>query len=142
MKKAFTLLELMVVMLIIGIGLMSATPKFAAKAVGEDPTLSFFNNLLKEAHARSLELNQPVNLRGLRNSREFTNHDGKKKTVDGIESMHEVHINEDLVTKQEFYITVYPDKICDYFSIKLNDDRVVESLPLLMITRYKTKKDE
>lgn len=142
MKKAFTLLELMVVLLIIGVVLMGATPKIASRTVGEDPTLSFFDKLLKEAYDKSLELSQPVNIRGLRNSKDFTTIDGEKRQVEGIQSMHEVHINKELVTKQEFYITVYPDKICDYFTIKLDDDRVIESIPLLMTTRYKKKDDK
>ena len=46
-KKAFTLMEIMIVMLIIGIGLMSLTPKFTSKSVGIDPQLDYLDKLIK-----------------------------------------------------------------------------------------------
>ena len=40
-------MEIMIVMLIIGIGLMSLTPKFTSKSVGIDPQLDYIDKLIK-----------------------------------------------------------------------------------------------
>ena len=56
MKHAFTLMELMIVMLIIGIGLMGLTPRITSKSVGMDPRLEYLNKLIKEEWERAVEL--------------------------------------------------------------------------------------
>ena len=138
MKKAFTLMELMIVMLIIGIGLMSVTPRIASKSVGQDPKLEFFNTLIKEQWQRSLELSEPVILTGFKGSSNILTHDGESKTIPE-NSVKEARINMYETRGNEYAVRIYPDGICDYFEIVFNNGDIVESVPLLMTTRYQKK---
>ena len=137
LKKAFTLIELMVVMLIIGIGLMSVTPKFAAQSVGQDRRLEFFNNLMKDELARAQELGEPVTFTGFKGSANISTYDKESKTIPDTKEVNSVKVNRYETFGNEYSIKVYPDGICDYFEISLNDGNIIESIPLLMITRYK-----
>ncbi len=139
MKQAFTLIELMIVMLIIGIGLMSITPRFTSKSVGIDPRLEYLDKLIKEEWARSIELGQPIAITGFKGSANLLNHDKESKTLPDTKEVSEVSINKYEVRSNEYAIRVYPDGFCDYFELTLNDGKIIESIPLLMTTRYKNE---
>lgn len=136
-KKAFTLMEIMVVMLIIGIGLMGLIPKFTSKSVGIDPQLDYMDKLIKAEWERSIELGQPIALTGFKGSANLLNHDKETKTIPEIKEVKDAVINSYQVQGNEYAIRVYPDGICDYFELTLDDGRIIESVPLLMTTRYK-----
>lgn len=139
MKKAFTLMELMVVMLIIGIGLMSLTPQITSKSVGVDPRLEYLDKLIKDEWARSIELGQPIAITGFKGSANFLNHDKESKTLPDTKEVSEITINKYQVRGNEYAIRVYPDGFCDYFEMTLDDGKIIESIPLLMTTRYKNE---
>ena len=86
-KKAFTLMEIMIVMLIIGIGLMSLTPKFTSKSVGIDPQLDYLDKLIKAEWERSIELGQPIVMTGFKGSANILNHDKETKTIPEIKEV-------------------------------------------------------
>lgn len=141
-KRAFTLIELMIVMLIIGIGLMGVTPKFAAKSVGLDPLLEHFNDLLKTELERSRELQRPVEITGSKGTSNLLNSDMKSENIPGGSEVKNVKINRYETQGNQYKIRVYPDGICDYFEITFSDGRIVESIPLLMTTRFKTSVED
>lgn len=137
MNKAFTLMELMVVMLIIGIGLMGITPQLTTQSVGVDPRLEYMDKLIKDEYLRSIELGQPIAITGFKGSPNLLNHDKESKTIPSTKSVEEATINKYQVQGNEYAIRVYPDGFCDYFELTLDDGKVIESVPLLMTTRYK-----
>lgn len=137
MNKAFTLMELMVVMLIIGIGLMGITPQLTTQSVGIDPRLEYMDKLIKDEYVRSIELGQPIAITGFKGSPNLLNHDKESKTIPSTKSVEEATINKYQVQGNEYAIRVYPDGFCDYFELTLDDGKVIESVPLLMTTRYK-----
>lgn len=141
-KKGFTLIELMIVMLIIGIGLMSATPKFTAKSVGMDPLLEHFNELIKNELARSRELQRPVAITGSKGTANLLNSDMKSENIPGGMEVKNVKINRYETQGNQYKIQIYPDGICDYFEITFSDGRIIESIPLLMTTRFKTNVED
>lgn len=141
-KRAFTLIELMIVMLIIGIGLMGVTPKFAAKSVGLDPLLEHFNDLLKTELERSRELQRPVEITGSKGTANLLNSDMKSENIPGGSEVKNVKINRYETQGNQYKIRIYPDGICDYFEITFSDGRIVESIPLLMTTRFKTSVED
>lgn len=136
-KKAFTLMEIMVVMLIVGIGLMGLTPKFTSKSVGIDSRLDYLDKLIKAEWTRSIELGQPIVITGFKGSAYLLNHDKETKTIPDIKEVVDVIINRYQTRGNEYAIRVYPDGLCDYFELTLNDGKIIESIPLLMKTRYK-----
>ncbi len=136
-KKAFTLMEIMVVMLIVGIGLMGLTPKFTSKSVGIDSRLDYLDKLIKAEWTRSIELGQPIVITGFKGSANLLNHDKETKTIPDIKEVVDVIINRYQTRGNEYAIRVYPDGLCDYFELTLNDGKIIESIPLLMKTRYK-----
>ena len=140
-KKAFTLMEIMIVMLIIGIGLMSLTPKFTSKSVGIDPQLDYLDKLIKAEWERSRELGQPIVMTGFKGSANILNHDKETKTIPDIKEVVDAVINRYQTQGNEYAIRVYPDGMCDYFELTLDDGRVIESIPLLMTTRYKNAEE-
>lgn len=139
MKKAFTLMELMVVMLIIGIGLMGITPQITSKSVGVDPRLEYMDKLIKDEFVRAVELGQPIAITGFKGSPNFLNHDKESKTLPDTKNIAEAVINKNLARGNEYAIRVYPDGFCDYFELTLDDGKIIESVPLLMTTRYKNE---
>ncbi len=137
MKKAFTLMELMIVMLVIGIGLMGLTPKLTSKSVGIDPRLDYLDKLIKAEWERSIELGQPIVITGFKGSANLLNHDKESKTIPNTKEVSEASINKYKTRGNEYAIRVYPDGLCDYFELTLDDGVIIESIPLLMTTRYK-----
>lgn len=140
-KHGFTLLELMIVMLIIGIGLMAFTPKITSQSVGIDEKLDFFDKLIKNQHERSIELGRPVTFTGFKGSANILTYDGEKEEIPDTSSVQEVKVNRYETKGEEYVIRVYPDGICDHFEIKTKEGVIIESIPLLMKTQYKTDEE-
>lgn len=141
MKKAFTLLELMVVMLILGVGLMTVTPKLAERSVGVDTRLDFFNKLIAEHLVRSREMGRPVAFTGFKGSANIITYDGKHKEIPNTASVQGSKVNGYETKGEEYAVRVYPDGICDHFELTFKDKAVIESIPLMMVTRYKQEEE-
>lgn len=139
MEKAFTVLEVIVVMFIIGLGLMSVVPKMTESTVLGDVRLDFFNKLIAEHLDRSRELGYPISFVGFKGSPNILTYDGKRKVIPNTDFVQEVRINGYNPVGEEYAVRVYPDGICDYFEITFKDKSVIEAIPITMITRYKQK---
>ena len=139
--SGFTLLELMIVMLIIGIGLMTFTPKLAYQSKGTDERLEFFDNLIKDHHARAIELGKPISFTGFKGSANIITYDGEHEEIPDTSSIQEAKVNRYETSNSEYSVRVYPDGLCDHFEIRSKDGYVIESIPLLMRTRYKNEEE-
>lgn len=128
-------------MLIIGIGLMTVTPKLAQKSIGGDERLLFLDKLLKTHFERALELGRPVSFTGFKGSANIITHDGKHEEIPNTASVQKVRVNEYETKGAEYAVRVYPDGLCDYFEISMKDGATIEVIPLLMRTRYKNADD-
>lgn len=128
-------------MLIIGIGLMTVTPKLAQKSIGGDERLLFLDKLLKTHFERALELGRPVSFTGFKGSANIITHDGKHEEIPNTSSVQKVRVNEYETKGAEYAVRVYPDGLCDYFEISTKDGTTIEVIPLLMRTRYKNAND-
>jgi len=135
-NRAFTLIELMVVMLIIGIGLMSVTPSIVDRSVSTDNRLDFFNTLIDDHLVRAIELGRPVLFIGFKGSANIQTHDGKSLTIPNTKSIQEAKVNGYETRGLEYAIRIYPDGVVDYFELQDSEEFIIESLPLLMSTRY------
>ncbi|MBQ3033489.1 MAG: type II secretion system protein [Deferribacterales bacterium] len=138
----FTLLELMIVMMIIGIGLMTFTPKLAYQSIGTDKRLEFFDKLINDHLQRAIELGRPISFLGFKGSANIITHDGEHEEIPDTSSIQSVKVNRYETGGEEYAVRVYPDGLCDYFEITSKDGYVIESIPLLMRTRYKETNED
>ncbi len=129
-------------MLIIGIGLMTVTPRLAQKSVGGDDRLEFFDRLLKDHLERAKELGRPISFTGFKGSANIITHDGEHEEIPDTSSVQEAKVNEYETKGEEYAVRVYPDGLCDYFEITTKDGAVIEVIPLLMRTRYKDAEED
>ncbi|TYB33153.1 MAG: prepilin-type N-terminal cleavage/methylation domain-containing protein, partial [Flexistipes sinusarabici] len=67
-NNAFTLLEIIIVITIIGIGVITMTPQMMRSTVEQDKTVEFFNKTLKEALEESKEQHAPISIKGFKGS--------------------------------------------------------------------------
>ena len=110
-KKAFTLMEIMIVMLIIGIGLMGLTPKFTSKSVGIDPQLDYMDKLIKAEWERSIELGQPIVITGFKGSANLLNHDKETKTIEYVGRTTNLKYTEERHARNPFRTSLKIDPI-------------------------------
>ena len=131
-KKAFTLLELLIVLLLIGIGLMSVTPRMLENIVEPNRTVKFFNDLLNDMYEEAMKQKQPVFITGFKGSSSFLLPDGSYREIPENNINVKAEINEIKQLGNRFYIYIYPQGLCDYFIIELSNGKYVESIPLIM----------
>jgi hypothetical protein len=140
---------------------MSVTPKIFENATAPNKRVQFFNDLLDKYSKVAIAVNHPILITGYKSSSKFvvdesefaTSHlDGDIKTLSGksldnvvlsgkkeveyyVSSDSEitsVEINGEKTFSNKFEIFIYPDKLCDHFIINFNDDKSIESIPLLL----------
>jgi prepilin-type N-terminal cleavage/methylation domain-containing protein len=139
-NNAFTLIELLIVLVIIGIGFMSMTPKLFENVVEPNKKIAFFNDLLSKYSKMAYEKGHPIILEGSKNSskiliKDEELEDNKKPTEISIPfdtQMNSIEVNGEKFFSSKFYINIYPDKLCDHFIISYNDDTSIESVPILL----------
>ncbi|MGE4496874.1 MAG: prepilin-type N-terminal cleavage/methylation domain-containing protein [Deferribacterales bacterium] len=134
--RGFTLVELIIVLLIIGIGFMTVTPLMVEKAAGEAEETAFFNDLLRKTADEAEELGRALPLRGVKGSASLFLHDGETVKIPGISGVLSAEINDEEQSGLDYVIMVYPQGICDRFVLRVSDTEVIESLPLLLLTRF------
>ncbi|WP_022852197.1 type II secretion system protein [Limisalsivibrio acetivorans] len=134
-RRGFTLVELIIVMLILGIGAMTVTPIMVEKAVGVPEEVKFFNEILAELEKEAVELGRPVQLRGFQGSANVVMPDGERRSIPGVDTVSNITINDVEPASNEYIIHIYPKHICDHFIIEFGEERSLESLPLLLKTR-------
>ncbi len=135
-SKAFTLLELMIVLLILGIGLMTFTPQIVDEVIGIDSKIAFFDELIETHHERSIELGMPVSFTGFKGSANILTHDGERVTIPDVDSVQKAIVNGYETMGEEYSVRVYPDGLVDYFMVIFKNEQAIESVPIMNKTRY------
>ncbi|GAB1536447.1 hypothetical protein ADMFC3_20780 [Geovibrio sp. ADMFC3] len=135
--RGFTLVELIIVLLIIGIGFMTVTPLMVEKAIGDPEEITFFNDLLSKTADEAEELGRALPIRGVKGSDTIFLHDGETVKIPGISGVLSAEINDEEQSGLDYVIMVYPKRICDYFILRVSDTEIIESLPLILQTRLK-----
>ena len=131
-KKAFTLIEILVVIAILGLMMMAVTPILGERAAKGDPQTAFFNDLLKEHLEIAKTEGVPIEILGFKGSNNMIKHDGNRVSIPGIKSVQSAYINGENTAGVEYTITVYPDGLCDHFVLDTDSYVRIESFPLLM----------
>lgn len=134
-RKAFTLIEILIVLVIIGIGVFTIVPKITERKIKQAPEIDFFNTLLEQHYIIAKQHDKPVYIKGFKGSENFLTYEGKTIKLPLGLSVSSVKINDKLSDQLDFKIYVYPDGISDYFKITLSNDETIESIPLLLKTR-------
>jgi len=128
--RGFTLVEILIVLVIAGLGLMTIAPRLAEKTILSDNSEVFFNELISSNLALAKELNKQVYITGYKGSQNIVTHDEKRlKIPTGLISS--VYINEEKPQGTQFRIYFYPDGIFDQFRLVFADDEEVEGIPAL-----------
>jgi len=128
--RGFTLLEILIVMVIAGLGLMTVAPRLAENTILSDKTEVFFNDIIKTNLELASTLNTQVFVTGYKGSDNMLLYDGSRvKIPAGYVS--DVYINKEMTTGTEYYIYFYPDGIFDQFDIIFSGKDSVESFPAL-----------
>ncbi|WP_303852434.1 type II secretion system protein [Seleniivibrio woodruffii] len=128
--RGFTLVELLVVMVIMGLGFISLSPSLAEKTVKGGGDESFFNELIQSQLKAAKDLNRQVFIKGTVGTEDLLLSDGKTITIP-LGKVDSVKINDKDVNGVEYYIYFYPDGIFDDFEMEISDGKVVQSYPML-----------
>ncbi len=126
----FTLVELLVVMVIMGLGFISLSPSLAEKTVKGGGDESFFNELIQSQLKAAKDLNRQVFIKGTVGTDDLLLSDGKTVTIP-LGKVDSVKINDKNINGIEYYIYFYPDGIFDDFEIEIANGKVVQSYPML-----------
>jgi prepilin-type N-terminal cleavage/methylation domain-containing protein len=132
----FTLVELLVVMVIIGLGFVSLSPSLAEKTMKGDGDESFFNELIQSQLKSAKDLNRQVFIKGTIGSENLLLSDGTTVKIP-LGKVSSVKVNDKNVNGIEYFIYFYPDGIFDDFEMEMEDNKTVLSYPLLALAVVK-----
>lgn len=135
MKKAFTLPELLIVLVIIGLTLSFITPVVGTKIAKGDEVAAFFEDLIKEHLAFAVEEGVSVDITGFKGSNSILTYDGLRKSIPQVKSVQSALLNGENADGLEYHIRVYPDGLCDHFVLQTDKGWKIESMPLSMKVR-------
>lgn len=135
MKKAFTLIEILVIMAILGVAVIMVVPAMGERAVQGDEQEAFFKDLLTEHYNIAQKEGVPIKIVGFKGSANMEKYDGTRISIPKAKSVQSARINGEATPGLEYHITIYPDGICDHFMLDLDDKLRIESLPLLMVVK-------
>ncbi|ADD67284.1 hypothetical protein Dacet_0486 [Denitrovibrio acetiphilus DSM 12809] len=130
-KQGFTLVEILIVMVIAGIGLMTVAPKLAQNTILSDSTETFFQEIIDSHLKAATELNTQVFITGYKGSDTIQLFDGTRVSIPAGD-VRTVHINEETATGAEFRIYFYTDGLFDQFRIEFRNKSELESYPALL----------
>jgi len=133
--KGFTLIEILIVLVIVGIGIFTVIPKISERVIREKPEIDFFNNLIEEHLKEAKQNHAPVYFEGFKGSENIVEYSGKRIKIPLGLTVASVEINGKDVEKLDFKIYIYPQGVSDYFKITLSNDEILESIPLLLKVR-------
>ncbi|MDY6820249.1 MAG: type II secretion system protein [Deferribacterota bacterium] len=148
--KAFTLIELLIVLVILGIGFMSFTPVIFDNVIEPNKLVAFFNETLEKYTDEANKKGEPIVLKGSKSQATLTkvtekklnsNSNNEEIDIPTPSTITSVEINDELSYKDTFYINIYPNGICDHFIINFSDHASIESIPLIMEVVEKSNKN-
>ena len=134
-KKAFTLIEILVVLAILGVAITSVVPMIGERAIHGNETDAFFKDLLQEHFEYAAEQGIPISITGFKGSANLVKYDGTRVSIPQIKSVQSSKINGEYTPGIEYNITVYPDGLCDYFELETTEKVRIVSVPLLMTVK-------
>ena len=129
-RKGFTLVEILIVMVIAGLGLMTVAPKLAENTVLSDRTEAFFDDIVKTHLKTASELGTQIFITGYKGSPNLLLQDGSRVQIPAGD-ISEVKINDERINGSEYRIYFYPDGIFDQFVLTLDNGETIESVPAL-----------
>lgn len=130
MTKGFTLLEILIVMIIAGLGFMTIAPKIAENTILSNKTEVFFEDIIESHLKTAAELNTRVFVTGFVGSSSLVLESGERVQIPAGE-VKEIMINHDYAGSSEFRIYFYTDGIFDQFEMTFKDNEKLESVPAL-----------
>ncbi len=131
-NRGFTLIEILIVLVLIGIGVMSVVPNLTRRVVQPNNTVTFFNSLLNSAIKESKTSLKPVDFQIEIGSNIVIDWDGKKQQIPSESTVSEIDVNSHIQSGSATEVFVYPDGISDYFKITFSNGKTYESIPLLL----------
>lgn len=135
-QQGFTLVEILIVMVIVGLGLMTVAPKLAENTILSNKTESFFDTIIENHLETAKELNTQVFITGYKGSDNILLHSGERLNIpEGVVS--QAQINDDSTGSSEFRIYFYPDGLFDHFRITFTNRSVLEGYPALSRAVFK-----
>ncbi len=134
-NRAFTLIEILIVLAILGLMMMAITPVLGERTVKGDALTAFFNDLLKEHYDLARNEGVPVEILGFKGSGNMVKYDGTRISIPDVKSIQSARVNGQNTPGLEYSITVYPDGLCDYFVLETDDNMRIVSSPLLMVIK-------
>ncbi|NOX19775.1 MAG: prepilin-type N-terminal cleavage/methylation domain-containing protein [Nitrospirae bacterium] len=129
--KGFTFIEMMVVLAIMSVAMFVLVPR-VINGILERGTipLSEMNKLLDKAKHEAASKKETLKLKFVLGSNNYYYGEKQYSLPEGAELL-EARVNEKRPEGLEFSVRIYPDGICDYFRLKLSNDKRIVSRPLL-----------
>lgn len=129
MQRGFTLVELLIVMVIIGLGFMSMSPSLATRTVLGNKTEDFFNTLIDKEIKEAKSLNRQVSVKGTSGSDNLTFPDGSVEQIpEGV--ILKARINGTYASGSEYRIYFYPDGLSDEFELETSSGKTITGYPI------------
>jgi len=135
--RAFTFIELLIIIVIFGLSLMFITPKIAARFSGLSPVEAEINNIINKAFLDAQKTKKPVFIKGIKGTNKLSL-DNKSYEIKDVESFQTVEINDVNQPGLDFYIGVYPKGFVDSFKIETNDG-IIKSNSLGLTCEFSKK---
>jgi len=128
-RKGFTLLEILIVIAIAGLGLMTVAPRLAENTILTDRTEVFFDRIIETHLKTAKELNRQIFITL------YSGSDNVKMYDETVESIPAGNISRAFVNDREaqgldFSIYFYPDGVFDHFRLVFSDSEL-EAYPAL-----------
>jgi prepilin-type N-terminal cleavage/methylation domain-containing protein len=130
--SAFTLIELLIVLAILGIVMTFAAPKLGERTAKGDAQNAFFKELLAEHLQYAREEGVPIAIIGFKGTANMEKYNGEHVSIPNVKSVQSARINGENTIGLEYHINVYPDGICDYFELETDKKVIFASKPLLL----------
>lgn len=128
-NAGFTLLELLVVMIIVGLGFVTLAPRLAENTVSGSPTEKLFNDTIASHLSMAKELNRQVFIKGTKGSNSLTLADGKTVKIP-VGNIFESRVNGENTENSTYEIYFYPDGLFDEFELKTQSGKLIKSDPM------------
>ena len=129
MKKGFTLVEILIVIVIAGLGFMTVAPRFAENTILSDSSEEFFEKIIDSHLKEAYDLNTSVHITLYIGSPSVKLSNGDRESIPAG-SVREAYVNDES-PDSEFEVYFYPDGIFDQFLLKLTDETEIEAYPAL-----------